>query len=64
MEKMAYRVEEFAEAHGLGRPTVYEEIRAGRLKVAKVGRRTVITTEAARDWRARLSAEAGEVRAA
>ena len=31
-----------AEMLGLGRTTVYEEIKAGRLSIVKIGRRTMI----------------------
>ena len=31
-------------------PTIYKEIREGRLKAKKIGKRTVITPEAEQDW--------------
>jgi len=50
--RLAYRVEDFAFAAGIGRTTVYAEIAAGRLKARKVGKRTLILDE---DGRAFLS---------
>lgn len=61
---LAWSVPQFAEVHGIGRSAVYLEIRSGRLLAAKVGRRTVITAEAAAEWRALLDREARERRSA
>jgi len=38
----------------IGRTTIYAEIRAGRLKVRKCGRRTVVLDADLRDWLASL----------
>lgn len=46
--RLAYGIEDFAAAAGLGRTTVYEEIASGRLKARKVGKRTLILVEDAR----------------
>jgi excisionase family DNA binding protein len=40
----------FCETYGVGRTKVYEEIKAGRLKARKAGRRTIIGDEAAEEW--------------
>jgi helix-turn-helix protein len=48
--QIAYSVEKFVQAFNIGRSTVYEEIRAGRLKVRKAGARTLITHEDALAW--------------
>jgi excisionase family DNA binding protein len=48
--RLAYRVEEFGAAAGVGRSTVYEEISAGRLKAVKCGSRTLIPADAAEAW--------------
>lgn len=61
---LAWGVDQFAEAHSIGRTVVYQEIAAGRLLAAKVGRRRVITAEAAAEWRALLDREARERRSA
>ena len=45
---MSIRV--FCETYGVGRTKVYAEIKAGRLRVKKAGRRTIIGDEAAEEW--------------
>lgn len=47
---LAYPVNEFAKAVGIGRSKVYEEIRLGRLRAKKLGARTVITGPDARAY--------------
>jgi excisionase family DNA binding protein len=47
---MAYSVDAAAKASHIGRTKLYEEIKAGRLKVRKFGRRTLITAEALSEW--------------
>jgi excisionase family DNA binding protein len=44
-EKVALTVDEAADATGIGRTRLYEEIASGRLIARKVGRRTVIAVE-------------------
>lgn len=46
----AYSIEAFCERFGLGRSKTYEEIRLGRLKIRKVGARTLIAHEDAIAW--------------
>lgn len=46
----AYSIEAFCERFGLGRSKTYEEIRLGRLKIRKVGTRTLIAHEDALAW--------------
>ncbi len=48
---LAFDIPKFCEAHDIGRSTVYEEIRAGRLQIMKVGKLTRISIEAAAKWR-------------
>jgi hypothetical protein len=48
--KLAYSISAFAEIAGLGRSFIYEEIQAGRLKVRKAGRRTIILENEARGY--------------
>ena len=50
VEKLAYTIPEFMEIFGTGRFKTYEEIRAGRLKIKKVGRRTLISKADAENW--------------
>ncbi len=59
MEKLAYTVPEFLTSAGIGRTTFYEEVKSGRLKVVKVGARTLVPANEARAWLDRL-AEAHE----
>jgi len=48
--KWAFSINEAVEATGLHRSRLYEEINAGRLRIAKSGRRTLITADALRDF--------------
>jgi hypothetical protein len=50
----SYSLDDFARRNHIGLTTVYAEINAGRLIARKIGRRTVITIEDAREWRANL----------
>jgi hypothetical protein len=50
----AFSVDDFARRHGIGRTTVYEEIKKGRLIARKVQGRTLVTAEDARAWREAL----------
>lgn len=52
--KRGFSVEEFCETYDICRSLAYVEIREGRLKARKVGRRTIIAGEDAEDWFARL----------
>jgi hypothetical protein len=40
----------FAKRQGISISTVYKELRSGRLKAKKLGRRTHITEKAEKDW--------------
>jgi hypothetical protein len=55
MEKLQFSVDEFCEAHGVPRSTFYELLQRGEgPRLAKIGRRTYVTAEAAADWRREL----------
>ena len=43
--RLAYSVDEAARATGLSRDLLYDEMRAGRLRYLKVGRRRAISKE-------------------
>ncbi len=58
VEKAAYSINEFCAANGIGRTQTYEEINAGRLEIAKVGKRTIIPVHSARKWLAARMQEA------
>lgn len=47
-EPLAYRVDEFCAAAGLGKTTVYSLIAEGKLASIKIGKRRLIPREAAR----------------
>jgi len=47
---LAYSVEQFCIRYSIGRSSTYEEIKAGRLKIRKVGSRTLISHEEAARW--------------
>jgi hypothetical protein len=40
----------FCETYGVGRTKAYEEIKAGRLRAKKAGRRTIVGDDAAEEW--------------
>jgi excisionase family DNA binding protein len=48
--RLALTVEEAAKASGVGRTTIFLELRSGRLKARKVGRRTVISVTDLHAW--------------
>ena len=58
---LAFSVEAFCDAHGIGRTHFYSLVKDGTApRLFKVGRRTLISAEAAADWRAeREAATAG-----
>jgi hypothetical protein len=41
---------DFCATYDISRTKTYEEIKAGRLKIRKVGTRTIIAVEDAEDW--------------
>jgi len=54
--RLAYSVAEAAEALGVSRDTIYDELRAGRLASIKLGRRRIITRQHIDDFLASVSA--------
>lgn len=46
----AFTISEMIKAYRVSRSRLYTEIRAGRLRVMKVGARSIITASARRDW--------------
>ncbi len=54
--KFAYGLDEVSELVGLGRSTLYLEVRAGRLKLAKVGKRSIVLAEDLAEFLAGLRA--------
>lgn len=52
---VARTVQEFCKAYGIGKSKAYEEMAAGNLLKVKVGKRTLIDEESAREWYRRKS---------
>jgi excisionase family DNA binding protein len=50
----AMSVDQFGLRYGVGRTTTYEEIKSGRLRARKCGKRTIIAEDDAEDWLRRL----------
>jgi predicted DNA-binding transcriptional regulator AlpA len=54
-------VREFIEDHGISRSFLYKLLKDGRgPRVTKIGTRTLISSEAATEWRARLDRETAQ----
>ena len=57
VEKKAYTIPEFCEAYQISRSKLYDDLKHGHgPRIMKVGRRTLISVEAATAWRRRLEA--------
>jgi len=54
-DRIAYGVPDFCRLAGIGRSMLYEEIKAGRLKIVKCGRRTLIPADEGKAWLRRLA---------
>jgi hypothetical protein len=50
----AMSIAEFCERYGPHRTKAYEELKSGRLRGRKIGRRTVVAEDDAEDWLRRL----------
>jgi hypothetical protein len=57
----AMSIRTFCKTYDIGRTSTYTEIKAGRLKVRKLGRRTLITSDDAEEWLSRLPALHGAI---
>jgi hypothetical protein len=49
-QQRAMSLVQFCQRYGPGRTKAYGELKSGRLRGRKIGRRTVITEEDAEDW--------------
>lgn len=57
-ERGAWSVDEFCKAHDFGRVKFYELLKEGRgPRIMKIGKRTLISVEAAAEWRRRMEQE-------
>ena len=57
-DPLAVPIIEAARLGGVGRSTIYAEIAKGKLKIRKIGRRTVVAMTDLRDWLASKTVEA------
>lgn len=51
--RINWRVNDFCQAHGIGRTSFYEEVKSGALKVFKLGSTTLVADAVAKSWQAR-----------
>jgi excisionase family DNA binding protein len=61
LDKLLYRPKEAAQALGIGRATLYDLMRSGRIRSVKDGGMRFITLDALRDYVRRLEDQADEV---
>ena len=52
--QMAMSIAEFCQRYGVGRTTAYAEIKQGRLRARKCGKRTIIANDDGDEWLRRL----------
>lgn len=50
ISKRAFFITEFCRRYGVGRTRAFDELKAGRLRGRKIGRRTIITEDDAETW--------------
>jgi excisionase family DNA binding protein len=50
IQQRAMSIDAFCCRYGIGRTSVYEEIKHRRLRAVKVGKRTLISEDDAEDW--------------
>lgn len=48
--KVALTVADFCSHYSIGRTTFYDEVKAGRLRILKAGKRTLIAASEAQRW--------------
>ena len=48
--RINWRVDDFCRAHGVGRTFFYEQVKHGKIKIIKIGSRTLIPDSEARAW--------------
>jgi excisionase family DNA binding protein len=54
---LAYSIQDVTKLTGLGRSYIYEEIRDGRLRIRKAGRRSLVLPDDLKAWLASLTAK-------
>ena len=61
MDKPAYSITGFCDDHHLSKAFLYKLISLGKgPRLMKIGRRTLISAEAAADWRAQMEAQTNQ----
>jgi excisionase family DNA binding protein len=55
-QRYALSVSDFCEACSIGRSTFYEEVKAGRIRILKAGKRTLIASSEVQRWLDSLAA--------
>lgn len=55
MERVLVTIDEAGEALGVGRTMIYQLIKDGELRPAKIGRRSLVTAVSVRDYAAKVS---------
>jgi excisionase family DNA binding protein len=50
IEPLAYSIPDSCKAAGVGRSTIYNEIKAGALQISKIGDRTLIEVDELKRW--------------
>lgn len=48
--RLCYSVDDAATLMSVGKRSIYREIKSGRLRVAKMGKRTLVPADAISDW--------------
>ncbi|HEX4407374.1 MAG TPA: helix-turn-helix domain-containing protein [Xanthobacteraceae bacterium] len=57
---LAYTIRQACSLAGIGRTTIYAEIKSGRLRARKIGRRTLILSDELMDYLRRLPDQQGD----
>jgi len=63
VDRRAFTIPQFCERWNVGKGSVYSEIRAGRLRLTKLGKSSRITDKAEEDWLRLLDDESAKVAA-
>jgi predicted DNA-binding transcriptional regulator AlpA len=51
--RVNWRVDDFCQAHGIGRTSFYNEAKRGEIKPIKIGKRTLVPVAEANAWQER-----------
>lgn len=61
LETKSYSIQHFCIAHGISRATFYNLVKKQMApRLMKVGKRTLVSAEAAAEWRVRMEKNSGE----